>query len=252
MRAGKVPSMKFSVVTITYNAQTYLEQTLKSVADQEFSDFEHIIWDGGSTDQTLEIARSFPHVTIYEGKDDGIADAMNRGAAYARGDYLIHLHADDLFAHPHVLSMIDATLRLHPLTQWLYGRAEVIDFQGKPLRTTPFEPYDRARLRKYNFVTHPATVVKRTLFDRVGGFETSLRYCMDYDLWLRLAMHETPLALPTILAHFREHQNSLSTSEPIHVADEAYRVRNRYVASLYERWRSYRTWKKRRALYETI
>lgn len=241
--------MKFSVITVTYNAAAYIRQTLDSVAQQEFSEYEHIIWDGGSTDQTLEIVRSYPHATLYEGKDTGIADAMNCGAHFAQGEFFLHLHADDFLQHPHVLTLVDRTLKLHPHVEWLYGRANVIDHSGKHLRTTPYERFSFKRLRKYNFITHPAVFVKRTLFEKVGGFHKSLRYCMDYDLWLRLATYTEPLAISSVLASFREHQNSLSTSEPIHVADEAYRVRNRYVANLMERYRSYKTWKKRRRAF---
>lgn len=238
--------MKFTLVTVTYNAAAYLEQTLRSVAEQDFRDFEHVIWDGGSTDGTPEMVKRFPHVTLYEGKDEGIADAMNKGAAYAKGDFLIHLHADDLLAHSHVLTMIARTLRLHPAIEWLYGQLKVIDEKGVVIRTTPYEPYSFKRLRRYNFISHPATVIKRTLFERVGGFDKCLKYCMDYDLWLRLAVHTRAFALPTVLACFREHQHSLSTHEPICVTDEAYRVRNGYVLTPFERYRSYRTWKKRR------
>lgn len=242
--------MRFSVVTITSNAQMFLAQSLESVATQTFVDFEHILWDGGSSDRTLEIAHSFPHVKIYEGKDSGIADAMNRGAAFATGEFLIFLHADDKMPHARVLQMIDATLNLHPQYSWLYGRAKVIDGEGNQIRITPYEPFSFKRLRKYNFITHPSAVVSKMLFQKVGGFDPTLRYCMDYDLWLRLSRFACPLPLPTPLSCFREHQNSLSTREGLQVANEAYRVRNRYVISPLEKLRSYRTWKKRQRHYE--
>ncbi len=241
--------MLFSLITVTFNAATYLEQALLSVQEQVCTDYEHIIWDGGSTDRTLEIARSFPHVALYEGRDEGIADAMNRGAALAKGDFLLHLHADDQLASAHVLSLLKTTLDLHPHVEWLYGLAHTTDFNGNILRTTSYEPYSLKRLRRYNFMTHPSTLVKRTLFEKMGGFHKELRYCMDYDLWLRLATHTAPFPVPAVLSCFRQHRGSVSTSEPLRVADEAYRVRNRYVTSLYERYRSYRTWKKRRAIY---
>lgn len=248
VKSGKwyTPPVKFSIVTITYNAAPYLRETLASVASQKFTDFEHILWDGGSKDQTLEIARSFPHLKIYEGKDRGIADAMNLGAALASGDLLLHLHADDLLAHPCVLSMVSRMVDLHPSIEWMYGRADLINSRGEYQRTTPFEPYSYKRLRRYNFITHPATFIKRSLFEKVGGFDPSLKYCMDYDLWLRLAAQAEPMALSTVFASFREHEHSLSCSEPLKVTDEAYCVRNRYVKGLYERYRSYRTWQKRR------
>ena len=237
--------MRFSVITVTFNAEKFLESTLASVAQQKGVTYEHLLWDGGSQDKTLEIARNFDSVSIIEGQDKGIADAMNLAAACAKGDFLIYLHADDLFAHSQTLLMIDRVLRLHPVTTWLYGKAHIIDEAGSILQTTAYEPYSEKRLRKYNFITHPATVVSRSLFNQVGGFN-DLRYCMDYDLWLRISRLSPPLVVPAVLACFREHSQSLSTSEPLHVADEAYLIRNRYVASYYERFRSYRTWKKRR------
>ena len=238
--------MRFTLITITYNAARFLSETLASTAAQKGVTFEHILWDGGSKDRTLQIARSFDHVKVIEGKDEGIADAMNRAAVYAQGDFLLYLHADDLLAHPQALLMVDRTLRLHPHVDWLYGKAHIIDEEGSVLRTTPYEAFSAKRLRKYNFITHPATVVSRSLFEKVGGFHAPLRYCMDYDLWLRLARFSTPFSLSTPLACFREHNSSLSTRRPVQVTDEAYLVRNRYVATSYERFRSYRTWKRRR------
>ncbi|MEZ5315080.1 MAG: glycosyltransferase family 2 protein [Chlamydiales bacterium] len=238
--------MKFSVITITRNSETYLSKTLTSVAQQTFLNYEHIIWDGGSVDQTLNIASSFSNITLYQGQDEGISDAMNRSAALAKGEFLIYLHADDLLVHSQVLNMVDRILTLHPTFHWLYGRANFIDFQGKIRHTTPYEPFTFKRLRRYNFITHPATFVRRSLFQKVGGFRKDLHYCMDYDLWLRIAATGNfPLALSTILACFRQHPSSRSTHQPIQVANEAYHVRNRYV-NLFERYRSYLTWKKRR------
>ncbi len=243
---GKIFAMLFTIITITLNAEKYLEQTLRSAAEQEGVLFEHLVWDGGSTDRTLEIVRSFPHVKLIQGKDKGIADAMNKAAAHAKGDFLHFLHADDLFADARTLLMIERYLNLHPEAEWLYGRARIIDENGHFIRTTPQEPFSFKRLRKYNFITHPATVVSRSLFNRVGGFQADLRYCMDYDFWLKAAKLSSPLTITNTLACFREHQNSLSTHEPLRVTDEAYAVRNRYVKSWAERFRSWRTWKKRR------
>lgn len=238
--------MRFSIITISFNGEKYLAETLESVASQTYRDFEHILWDGGSKDKTISIASSFDHVQIFEGKDEGIADAMNKGAALAKGDFLIFLHADDRLAHSHALEHMATCLHQHPQVKWLYGRAHMIDFKGEILRTTPFEAYTFNRLRKYNFITHPTVAISKNLFDRVGGFEKKLRYCMDYDLWLRLAPFESAFPLASVVACFREHAKSLSTSEPFKVTDEAYLVRNCYVTSAWERFNSYRIWKKRK------
>ena len=236
--------IRFSILTITLNAVKFLQETLESTQQQTYPHVEHIVWDGGSTDGTCALVERFRHVRLYRGQDRGIADAMNQLAQYATGDFLLFLHADDRLASRHALHYFATAIQQYPTIEWLYGRASIIDANHHTQRITPIEPFTKKRLEKYNFLTHPATVVSRALYERLGGFDTSLRYCMDYDLWLRAAQHTTPLALPTVVASFREHLGSLSTSSPKQVADEAYRVRQRYVHG-WQRWRSYCTWKKR-------
>lgn len=237
--------MRFSIVTITLNSDKFIEQTLTSVIEQLFDDFEHIAWDGGSKDNTLEIIKRFPHVKLFSGKDSGISDAMNRGVEFAKGEYIVFLHADDCLADSKVLADVDHFLLQHGNPEWAYGRANVINPAGERVRTTELIPFEAKRLRKYNIITHPATVLSRRLFVEKGGFRTDLKYCMDYELWLRLALTHCAAAMPVVMANFREHQGSLSTREALGVADEAYRVRNEYVINLWERFQSYRTWKRR-------
>lgn len=237
--------MRFSIITITYNSQTYLEETLRSVKEQVFTDYEHIIWDGGSHDNTLQIARKFPHIKIYQGKDLGISDAMNKGASFAQGEFILHLHSDDLLEDKYTLERVNSFLKDFPKTSWIYGRARIIDSNGHHMRSTNFIPYSAKRLRKYNIITHPATFLSRPLFIQSGGFNKDLKFCMDYELWLRLSQITPAQAMPHFIAKFREHSQSLSTKESLSVANEAYKVRNAYTKNLWERWKSYRTWKAR-------
>ncbi len=237
--------MRFSIITVTLNGEKYLAETLASTASQTFKDFEHLIWDGGSQDATLSTARSFPHVSVFEGKDKGLSDAMNQAARLARGEFLLYLHADDLLAHDQVLRDVDGAIRTHRCP-WLYGMVKSIDAQGKELGSCSFVPYEKKRLEKYNIISHPACFLSRSLFFERGGFDLSLRYCMDYDLWLRCSSIISPYALAAPLACFRSHPGSLSTSLPLAVADEAYAVRKKYLRGPLAEWRSWRTWKRRR------
>lgn len=236
--------MRFSIITITYNAEAYLNETLTSVISQTFTDYEHIIWDGGSTDNTLNIIKSYPHVKLYQGKDLGISDAMNKGASFAKGQFLLHLHADDLLAHPNALLFADSALKMHPEAYWLYGLVNIIDEKGIKKSETRFSPYSYKKLKKYNCISHPATFISRQLFEKSGGFDTSLRYCMDYDMWLKIGKEAPGIAVPIVFSSFREHASSLSTSLPREVAKEAYAVRNRY-CNLLERYRSKKTYMRR-------
>lgn len=238
--------MRFSIITVTFNSEKHLKQTLDSVNAQTFTDYEHILWDGGSTDGTLSIAAQYPRLKVYCGKDSGISDAMNKGAQFAQGDFIMHLHSDDFLVHNKVLEQADLILKQHPQLKWLYGRTQNVDSLGNLLRINAYVPFSHKKLKKYNIISHPAVFIDRALFLSLKGFSTHFRYCMDYDLWLRLAQITLPLAVPAIFSAFREHDHSLSSSSPIPVADEAYRVRNQYIKYFWQRWKSYRTWQKRR------
>ena len=94
-----------TIVTITYNAEKELPDTIKSVMEQTFHDYEHLIIDGASTDHTLEIARRNPEARIISERDKGLYDAMNKGLAYARGEYILFLNAGDTFRTPDILPL---------------------------------------------------------------------------------------------------------------------------------------------------
>jgi len=140
--------MKFSIITVTYNSEKHLDDTLRSVREQSFRDYEHIIWDGGSTDRTLEIVAKSPNVKLYQGSDQGISDAMNLGASKARGDFILHLHSDDRLSGPESLEKVADFLQQQPESLWMYGQLNIIDEDGNAVRTMPFVPFDGSRLRK--------------------------------------------------------------------------------------------------------
>lgn len=237
--------IRFSIITVTFNAERYLKEALASVASQTFEGKEHWLIDGASCDGTLRIASEFPHLKVISEKDEGLSDAMNKGASHATGEFLLYLHADDRLADPHVLARLDTFLKQHSKAAWCYGQAALIDESGLPCGTIPHVPFDKKKLHKYNIIPHPSTLVSRTLFLKVGGFDKQLHYAMDYDLWLRLSALTPAYSLPLLVSYFRHHSASLSTAHPLNVAREAYEVRNRHCHSLLDRLRSYRTWRKR-------
>ena len=103
--------MKFSIITVTYNAESTLERTLQSVAQQTYPHVEHLIIDGASKDKTLEIARRYPHAIVHSEPDKGLYDAMNKGLRLATGDYLCFLNAGDTLHSKETLAHIAATCK---------------------------------------------------------------------------------------------------------------------------------------------
>jgi GT2 family glycosyltransferase len=212
-------------VTCTWNSEPYLVKSIESVLAQDHPHIEYIFVDGGSTDGTLDHIKSLKRpYRLLEGVRGGISRAMNEGIRVATGDVVAHLHSDDYYLHPRVLSNVAKHLQ-NSDKNWLFGRI-MRDVDGELLREKFVSPrYSQSRLLRTNFIPHPATFVRRELLQQAGGFDTKLKYAMDYDLWLKLAKLGDPVQLDEPLAAFREHQGSLSTRDRLPALEEDFRVR---------------------------
>lgn len=218
----------FSIVTCTWNSAATLPDTLASLQAQTCRDVEHIFVDAGSTDATLALLDAFPgNKRILHNVRGGISHAMNSGIDAANGQIIAHLHADDYYAGPEVLATVAAAMQQSGHA-WLVGEIAVLAGAGllPPQRRRAFSY--RALASGRAFIPHPATFVRRSLFDDVGRFDETLRYAMDIDLWLRLARYTSPLVLQRVLAVFRDHPGSISSSNKLRARQEEWRVRRRY------------------------
>jgi glycosyltransferase involved in cell wall biosynthesis len=205
-------ALSFSIVTCTWNSAAYLPESIASVLSQDHPDIEYIFVDGGSTDGTLEMIRALPRpYTLIENVRGGVSKAMNEGMRIASGDVIAHLHSDDYYLHPQVLTTVAQHLESTGKS-WLFGRTRPIINNELRYEGYTAPQYSYTKLLKGNFVPHPATFVKRELMQRAGEFKTSLKYAMDYDLWLRLGKLADPVQLDEPLTAFREHEGSLSNA----------------------------------------
>lgn len=179
--------MKFSIITITYNSKTYLDETIASVLSQEYSCFEYIVVDGGSTDGTLDIIKKHAaadgRIRWISEPDNGISDAFNKGIRMATGDVIGILNSDDSYA-PDVLRVVAESVAAHPECDVFHG--DMLRFRGDvPLFL--LKPSDVAKNIWHGMpLNHPATFVTARAYRLVGGFDASFRVAMDYDLLLRI------------------------------------------------------------------
>jgi glycosyltransferase len=199
--------MKISVVTVCFNSEATIADTMRSFLEQRHTDKEMLVVDGCSTDRTLEIVNSFRAGTIriISEPDRGIYDAMNKGLAAYSGDAVGFLNSDDTFHDDLVLGRIASALESAEAT---YGDLVFVsDHKAKrPIRTWTAGAYRRGAFRRGWMPPHPTFYIRRNLADAVGGFD--LRYDMsaDYDYMLRaLAVHEPEVAyVPYTLIDFMQ------------------------------------------------
>lgn len=172
---------KISVITVCFNAEQYIEQTIQSVVNQEGCDIEHIIIDGASTDETNQIIKKYEsNIAQWVSEPDkGIADAMNKGIALATGEYLMFLHADDYFQEPDAIAV--ATFYMDERKDiYIYDTIFMKEAGGVRRHSGAFG-------KRINFkgVCHQGVLCKRDLFRKIGDFDVSFRICMDYDFFIR-------------------------------------------------------------------
>jgi glycosyltransferase involved in cell wall biosynthesis len=212
----ELPSI--TVVTPCVNRARTLPEALESVRTQGYPRVEHIVVDGGSTDGTLEILRRAEGVRWTSEPDRGLSHAMNKGVAAAQGEVIGWLNADDRYL-PGALDAVGSAMAQRPDALWATGRCRIIDGDGREIRRR-VTAYKNALLRRYsfrlyltqNFISAPATFLRREAFGRVGLFDERYRISMDYDLYLRLARDADPLILDRYLSDFRMVEGTLSMS----------------------------------------
>ena len=221
-----------SVVTVVYNGKDFLEQAILSVLGQTYDNVEYIIVDGGSTDGTLDIIRKYEdRIDSWVSEPDrGISDAMNKGIRLATGDLIAHLHADDYYSNPSVLSSVCSEYLRHPNALWLTGGIEIVDGNGKILQEIPVRKYSYRKLIRGNYILHPATFVTRRAFEKAGHFNEEYRYAMDYDLWIRIGGIADPVTLDLQVACFRAHPESRSIIRSDKAYHESWMIRKKHLA----------------------
>jgi glycosyltransferase involved in cell wall biosynthesis len=200
-----MPRLKLSIVTPSYNTARYLRPAIQSVIDQDWPETEYWVMDGGSTDGSVDVLKSFgDRVRWVSEKDKGQSDAINKGFARSSGDVFSWLNSDDTYA-PGAFRAAMEFLEQHPEIDMVYGDANYIDIQGGLIsKCVHIEPYSRHRLFYYSdFIVQPATFFRRRAFEAVGGVDTSIHWAMDYDLWLKIARQFKIAYLPRLLANFR-------------------------------------------------
>jgi glycosyltransferase involved in cell wall biosynthesis len=185
-----------SIITISYNCAEAIERTIRSVIAQQYSDYEYIIIDGGSTDGTVDVIRKYEqHLTYWiSERDRGISDAFNKGIAVAKGNYINLLNAGDTLISPSTLGEIaphlDAPLVTFRFTEENSGE------------TSHMAAPEETDLEKKALLGHQATFVQTEVYRKFGAYSTSYRIRMDFDFFLRALPYNKLKAVDLVIVSY--------------------------------------------------
>jgi glycosyltransferase involved in cell wall biosynthesis len=200
-----------SVLTPSYNQGRFVGDCIASVAGQTYPNVEHVICDGGSTDDTLHILGRAPAAVVWESSPDaGQSNAVNKALRRSRGEILGWLNSDDAYFDPRAIEAAVALFAREPDVDVVYGHAALVAADGELIQLMWVPPYQEWLHRRTNFIIQPAAFIRRsavadTLLDE------SYDFTMDRELWIRLRRHGSRFArLPLIAAIDRHHSTRKS------------------------------------------
>lgn len=205
-----------SVVTPSFNQGVFIEETIRSVLLQGYPNVEYIVIDGASTDNTCEVLKKYEPWLAYwiSEQDNGQSDAINKGWHKSKGEIIAYLNSDDVYCPGAFATAVEYLVK-HPEVGMVHGDSDFIDEPGRLLRQhIGREVSVEDVLCWSSHISQPTVFLRREVIDCVGMMDVGLRYAMDFDLWIRVAVQYPIRYLPYVLAKERHHRLAKTTAAP--------------------------------------
>lgn len=209
--------MKISIIIPSFNSGKYIERTILSIINQDYKNYEIILVDGGSTDETLSICERYrSHFTVFiSEKDRGQSDAINKGIRLVTGDVWAWQNADDVYK-PGAFSRFAEVCREIDLAQtgMIYGSVDYINEHDEVLYNKKAWMYDADKMRRGRFnPMQPSVFFSKAVIEKIGFVNESLNYVMDYDYFVRISQQFNIVSVPDTFGQFRVHTASKTSSK---------------------------------------
>lgn len=214
---------KISIITPSYNQGKYIEETIRSIINQNYPNLEYIIIDGGSTDNSVEIIRKYSeHLTYWVSKkDNGQTHAINKGFEMATGDIIAWLNSDDVYCEGALLA-VSEYFESHPECQWLAGNVLLMEANGHVyIRKYPNSSRWLEKLAMFS-IYQPNVFLRKSILSNIGFLKEEFHMTMDYEWFCRIAKKYPIHIIDKDLAKFRYHSNSKSSSAPNTINQQLY------------------------------
>jgi glycosyltransferase involved in cell wall biosynthesis len=207
--------LKISVVMPVYNGERYLGESIESILNQTYKDFEFIIINDGSTDRSLDILREFQkldkRIKLVSRENKGVVYSLNEGVKMAQGEYIARMDADDVSDPGRLLKQLKYAQEneLAVCGTW----AESIDSQGNKIGNLVYPP-NVNKIRLFTFLHNPfihsSVIFRKDLFEKVGGYKTFFKHIEDYELWTRIVFKYKTGNVPEKLMKYRLHEEQIT------------------------------------------
>jgi glycosyltransferase involved in cell wall biosynthesis len=226
-----------AIVTPSFNQGKYIRETIESVLSQRVAALEYLVVDGGSTDETLDILRSFDSKIRWVSEPDkGTADAINKGFKSINGDIMGWLNSDDIY-YEGALETVQEFFDENPDVDVVYGDAAHIDESGAFIEKYPTEPWSWERFHDICFISQPSAFFRRRAVKAFGALDTHYPHCVDYELWIRWAKAGAKFRyLPKTLAATRLHPEAKTVAKRLACHEDINNILRDHLGKVPQRW----------------
>ncbi|HEX5836725.1 MAG TPA: glycosyltransferase family 2 protein [Anaerolineales bacterium] len=214
-----------SIVTPSYNQASFLEQTMRSILDQDYPRLEYFVADGGSSDGSVEVIKKYADRLAgwVSEKDRGQADAIRKGMGRASGEIVAWLNSDDYYL-PGAVSAAVKTFHQHPDAVLVYGDMLAVDEKGQTLNLLKYGQLSLEDLLCFQIIGQPAAFFRRDAYEQAGGLDITFHYMLDHHLWIRLARQGRLVHVPQAWAAARFHPQAKNRNLAVEFGREAFRI----------------------------
>lgn len=217
--------LKISVITPSLNQGRFIVKTIESVLNQNYPNFEHIIIDAGSKDDTLLILKKYPHLKWISEPDKGPADAINKGFNLANGEIFCWINADDYYESDIFYEVVDI-FSTDDKTELLFGNLTFINEEGSIISRDKTYRFDKDYLLNIcaDVVRQPCSFFKSSLLKLVNGLNICTKMAFDYELFIKMLEYTQPKFVNKNYAYFRDYSTNLTHSNIRKQAMEIFKI----------------------------
>jgi glycosyltransferase involved in cell wall biosynthesis len=227
-----------SIITPSFNQAQFIEETILSVLNQDYPNIEYIVVDGGSTDQTLDILKKYERrIKWLSEKDQGQADAVNKGLKMASGEIIGWLNSDDTY-EPGCIQKVVACFLKSPEAVLVYGNGYQMNQEGKDKKPFIVRKVTFNKLSKINKLLQPSIFFKKETIEKVGYLDAHLHYVMDFELWVRFfkRYEKQTKYIPDYLSNWRLYPDTKTSLNRANIFQELFEVLLKHFGFVSSSW----------------